>query len=124
MSDDNLYYHPACARRLFGKIHAPVLEYTRDNIENLALQVLENNTALTGVQPKLSLEINRGEKNEPDKMTIVGLCGWVTENWLISRNVRTEEIKVKIFYAGYVPAYKQVDGAQIYGYISAVGSGL
>lgn len=73
--DDNLNYHPSCAYKLFGRRKAPILEYTRDNIESLALKVLENNTALTGVQPKLSLEINRGGKNEPDKMTIVGLWG-------------------------------------------------
>ena len=41
----------------------------------LALQVLEKSTSVTGVQPKLSLDINRGGKNEPVKFTIVGLWG-------------------------------------------------
>ncbi len=68
-------YHPACAGKLFGSRRVPVLEYSRDNIENLALQVLEANTSITGVQPKISLDINRGGKNEPDKLTIVGLWG-------------------------------------------------
>ena len=39
------------------------------------MQVLEKSTSVTGVQPKLSLDINRGGKNEPDKFTIVGLWG-------------------------------------------------
>lgn len=73
--DDPNNYHPACARKLFGTQKAPELPYTRDNIEKLALQVLETSTSITGVQPKLSLEINRGGKNEPDKLTIVGLWG-------------------------------------------------
>ena len=68
-------YHPRCAKKLFGSSKIPLLPYTRDNIEELALQVLERSTSVTGVQPKLSLDINRGGKNEPDKLTIVGLWG-------------------------------------------------
>ncbi len=73
--EDGLNYHPACAYKLFGIRREPVLEYSRDNIESLALQVLETNTSITGVQPKISLDINRGGKNEPAKLTIVGLWG-------------------------------------------------
>lgn len=68
-------YHPRCAKKLFGTHKTPILPYTRDNIGELALQVLEKSTSVTGVQPKLSLDINRGGKNEPDKLTIVGLWG-------------------------------------------------
>ena len=68
-------YHPRCAKKLFGSPKVPLLSYTRDNIEERALQVLESSTSVTGVQPKLSLDINRGGKNEPDKLTIVGLWG-------------------------------------------------
>lgn len=68
-------YHPVCAKKLFGTHRIPVIPYTRDNIEELALKVIESNTSVTGVQPKLSLDINRGGKNEPDKLTIVGLWG-------------------------------------------------
>lgn len=68
-------YHIGCAKKLFGTPRIPIIPYTRDNIEDLALQVLETNTSITGVQPKLSLDINRGGKNEPDKLTIVGLWG-------------------------------------------------
>ncbi len=75
LKDDSTLYHPTCAQRLFGTKQPPLLPYTRDNIETLALQVLERSTSVTGVQPKLSLDINRGGKNEPDKLTIVGLWG-------------------------------------------------
>ena len=72
---DGRGYHPRCAKKLFGTHKTPILPYTRDNIGELALQVLEKSTSVTGVQPKLSLDINRGGKNEPDKFTIVGLWG-------------------------------------------------
>lgn len=68
-------YHASCALKLFGSKEAPILPYTRDNIDKLALEILESSTSVTGVQAKLSLDINRGEKNEPDKLTIVGLWG-------------------------------------------------
>ena len=35
----------------------------------------QSRTTLTGVQAKLSLDVNRGGKNEPDRFTIVGLWG-------------------------------------------------
>lgn len=75
LDDKSQPYHAACATKLFGCKLAPSLPYTRDNIEELALQVLQSSTSVTGVQPKLSLDINRGGKNEPNKLTIVGLWG-------------------------------------------------
>ena len=68
-------YHASCAHKLFGSKKAPILPYTRDNIDKLALEVLKSSTSVTGVQAKLSLDINRGDKNEPDRLTIVGLWG-------------------------------------------------
>lgn len=68
-------YHTACASKLFGSKEAPLLPYTRDNIDQLALEVLKSSSSVTGVQAKISLDINRGGKNEPDRLTIVGLWG-------------------------------------------------
>lgn len=75
LKDEHADYHPRCAKNLFGTTKAPLLPYNRDNIETLALHILERSTSVTGVQPKLSLDINRGGKSEPDKLTIVGLWG-------------------------------------------------
>ena len=44
-------------------------------MEELARQVIRTSTSVTGVQAKMSLDINRGGKNEPAKFTIVGLWG-------------------------------------------------
>lgn len=68
-------FHPACSRKIFGSDIAPILYYTRDNISTLAKQIIRSQTTLTGVQPKLSLEINRKDKNSPKRFTIVGLWG-------------------------------------------------
>ncbi len=53
----------------------PELLYTRENLTDLAKQVIRSQTTLTGVQAKLSLDINKGGRNETDRFTIVGLWG-------------------------------------------------
>ena len=68
-------FHPECARKFFGSAIAPILPYTRENMKDLARQVIRASTSVTGVQAKMSLDVNRGEKNEPSKFTIVGLWG-------------------------------------------------
>ena len=68
-------FHPACARRFFGSAAIPELPYSRANINELAREVIQSRTTLTGVQPKLSMDINRGGRDEPDRLTIVGLWG-------------------------------------------------
>ena len=68
-------FHPACARKFFGSETAPLLPYTRDNMSELARQVIRTSASVTGVQAKMSLDVNRGGKNEPAKFTIVGLWG-------------------------------------------------
>ena len=68
-------YHPACARKFFGSETAPLLPYSRENMSELARQVIRTSASVTGVQAKMSLDVNRGGKDEPAKFTIVGLWG-------------------------------------------------
>ena len=68
-------FHKACSKKMFGTPVAPELPYTRENLTDLARQVIRSQTTLTGVQAKLSLDINKGSKNETDRFTIVGLWG-------------------------------------------------
>ena len=68
-------FHPACAKKFFGKTEAPVLPYSRDNINDLAKESVLSRTVVTGVQSKLSMDVNKGGKDEPDRLTIVGLWG-------------------------------------------------
>ena len=68
-------FHKACSKKMFGTPSVPELPYTRKNLTDLAKQVIRSQTTLTGVQAKLSLDINKGGRNESDRFTIVGLWG-------------------------------------------------
>ncbi|MCQ2158134.1 MAG: HipA domain-containing protein [Bacteroidales bacterium] len=68
-------FHPRCAKKFFGAETAPELPYTRENMHELASQVIRSSTSVTGVQAKMSLDVDRGGKNEPAKFTVVGLWG-------------------------------------------------
>lgn len=75
LDEGNKEFHPSCARKFFGSNEAPLLPYTRDNMSELARKVIRTSASVTGVQAKMSLDVNRGEKNEPSRFTIVGLWG-------------------------------------------------
>lgn len=75
LEEGQVDFHPACARKFFGSDAAPILPYTRDNMSELARMVIRTSASVTGVQAKMSLDVNRGGKNEPAKFTIVGLWG-------------------------------------------------
>ena len=66
-------FHPGCARKFFGTPDAPLLEYRREELDALAAQVIQAQTSLTGVQPKLSLNLHKHEGR--NRLTIVGLWG-------------------------------------------------
>lgn len=66
-------FHPTCAKKFFGTKEIPSLDYTLKEIDSLASQVIEEQTSLTGVQPKLSLHLNKYEGSQ--RLTIVGLWG-------------------------------------------------
>jgi len=65
--------HPACAKKFFGTTVIPTLDYTTEHLEELAKQVIQGQISLTGVQSKLSLNLNEYEGNK--RLTIVGLWG-------------------------------------------------
>lgn len=75
LEEGQVDFHPACSRKFFGSETAPLLPYTRDNMPELARQVIRTSSSVTGVQAKMSLDVNRGGKIEPAKFTIVGLWG-------------------------------------------------
>jgi serine/threonine-protein kinase HipA len=75
LEEGQVDFHPNCARKFFGSQTVPILPYTRDNMSELARQVIRTSASITGVQAKMSLDVDRGGKNEPSKFTIVGLWG-------------------------------------------------
>ena len=66
-------FHPHCARKFFGTKDVPLLEYRHEDLDQLAEQVIRSQTSLTGVQPKLSLNLSKHEGCS--RLTIVGLWG-------------------------------------------------
>ena len=66
-------FHKACCRKFFGTATAPSLDYTRAQMDELAAQVIQSQTTLTGVQPKLSLNLDKHKDSQ--KLSIVGLWG-------------------------------------------------
>lgn len=69
------YYHPACAKKLFGSPTMPELLYTHEDLEPLADEVIKSQTTVTGVQAKLSVDFNSEDDKKPRCFTIVGLWG-------------------------------------------------
>lgn len=66
-------FHPNCARKFFGIKEAPLLEYRHNDLDRLAVQIIRAQTSLTGVQPKLSLNLSKHK--DCSRLTIVGLWG-------------------------------------------------
>ena len=66
-------FHKSCCKKFFGTATAPSLDYTRAQMDELAAQVIKSQTTLTGVQPKLSLNLDKHRGSA--KLTIVGLWG-------------------------------------------------
>ena len=73
LNEDERDFHAHCARKFFGTAEAPVMEYTQVDMDRLAEQIIRSQTTLTGVQPKLSLNLQKHEGSQ--RLTVVGLSG-------------------------------------------------
>jgi serine/threonine-protein kinase HipA len=80
LDEGQLDFHEACSRKMFGKAQPPLLPYTEEQMLELGQQVIKSQVAVTGVQPKLSLDIqtsssSNAKRRLPVRFTIVGLWG-------------------------------------------------
>lgn len=66
-------FHPQCAKRFFGTTVTPSFPYKHSEIKELAKEVVRSQTAVTGVQAKLSMDIEKVQHET--RFTIVGLWG-------------------------------------------------
>lgn len=85
LEDGQKDFHPSCAKKFFGIKDVPLLEYRHKDLDRLAEQIIRAQTSLTGVQPKLSLNLSKHDGCS--RLTIVGLWGDYifkpqTENYL------------------------------------------
>lgn len=61
---------------MFDSPVPPLLPYSENDMHELGLKIVQSQITITGVQPKLSLELTgEKKKNKPDRFTIVGLWG-------------------------------------------------
>lgn len=67
-------FHPQCSKKIFDVSTPPILPYSKADIELLALEVVRSQITITGVQPKLSVDLEK-EENGEKRFTIVGLWG-------------------------------------------------
>lgn len=76
LGEETSEFHKACSRKIFGTPTPPELPYSEDQMLQLAEKVIKSHSSVTGVQPKLSLHIEKiSKKDEPQRFTIVGLWG-------------------------------------------------
>jgi serine/threonine-protein kinase HipA len=68
-------FHPICIRKFFGTERIPEFPYTEADMMELAEDFIKSQRAVTGVQPKISLEIEKAKKRAIPKLAIVGLLG-------------------------------------------------
>ena len=68
-------FHSNCSKKIFGESVPPTLEFAESELENLAQDIINNQTTVTGVQPKLSLHITNKKDTVVKRFTIVGLWG-------------------------------------------------
>ena len=76
LGEEKPEFHSTCSRKIFGTPNPPELPYSEDQMLQLAENVIKSQTTITGVQPKLSLHLEKlPKKHEPQRFTIVGLWG-------------------------------------------------
>ncbi|TSA30508.1 MAG: type II toxin-antitoxin system HipA family toxin, partial [Ignavibacteriales bacterium] len=74
LENSEIDFHLKCSESFFGFSPPPSLDVNLSDIEKLALNILGRSTSVTGVQPKLSVDLKK-EKKQPARLTIVGLWG-------------------------------------------------
>ena len=76
LEEETSDFHKVCSGKIFGTSIPPELPFSEDEMLQLAEKVIRSQVTVTGVQPKLSLHLEKiSKKDEPQRFTIVGLWG-------------------------------------------------
>ncbi|MDO6470231.1 HipA domain-containing protein [Maribacter sp. 1_MG-2023] len=67
-------FHKSCSLEFFGAETPPKIEYSLNQMSELAEQVVERSIAVPGVQPKLSMSV-LDETGKESRLTVVGALG-------------------------------------------------
>lgn len=75
LSETEKLYHKKCVHQLFGSSHVPVLNYAPEELNELAKKIIVSRISVPGVQPKLSLHLEKRNDKSDYRLTLVGLEG-------------------------------------------------
>jgi serine/threonine-protein kinase HipA len=64
------YYHQECSQKIFGTKEPPELNYNLADMKELARKIVRSQGVMTGVQPKISLGLEKTEK-ERSRLTLM-----------------------------------------------------
>ena len=74
--EGELDFHDNCSLELFGTTTPPLIEYSLDQMTELAKNVVERSVSVPGVQAKLSMTLVKETKEKSDsRLTVVGALG-------------------------------------------------
>ncbi|AWW29564.1 type II toxin-antitoxin system HipA family toxin [Echinicola strongylocentroti] len=69
-------FHEKCSMEFFGTPTPPEIEYSLDQMDELAKKMVERSIAVPGVQAKLSMSLVKKTKDNPEtRLTVVGALG-------------------------------------------------
>ncbi len=74
--DGNGDFHEKCSVQFFGTKNPPLIEYSLDQMDELAKNVVKRSVTVPGVQAKLSMSLVKATKENADtRLTVVGALG-------------------------------------------------
>jgi serine/threonine-protein kinase HipA len=76
LNENEIDFHSKCSKKIFGLPLPPIVPYNENEMSELASKIINKNSTVAGVQPKLSLSLTSNkELNEFNRFTIIGLMG-------------------------------------------------
>jgi serine/threonine-protein kinase HipA len=76
LQEAEIDFHTQCSKKFFGTEIPPKIDFGLADIEKLAVKVLVRSVSLTGIQPKLSVEITKSEKGPKRLIPHSGIRLW------------------------------------------------
>ena len=74
LSEQEQDFHTKCCKKFFGTTIPPTLNLGTDDLREMARRLIIRSVAVTGVQPKLSLDLEKVNA-QTSRLTVVGLWG-------------------------------------------------
>lgn len=76
LKKEEIDFHPKCSKAFFGTAVPPSFSLSNEELNAFAKEIIKRSITIPGVQPKLSLSIEKNKKDpKKSRLTIVGLWG-------------------------------------------------